>query len=89
MGLARLAVPPAALGLSLALLAALVRSAPGPSTDLLRFPSSLEDIRELAELLGEYNKLHPRYVLLLFSSAYLFKQVSGSKTCRKTPPETS
>ena len=42
----------------------------------LFFPSSLEDIRLLASTLGSYKQLHPNYVLLLFSSAYLFKQVS-------------
>ena len=42
---------------------------------LLYFPSSLEDIRSLAGVLGVYHQLHPQYVLLLFSSAYLFKQV--------------
>ena len=42
---------------------------------LLYFPSSLEDIRSLAGVLGVYRQLHPQYVLLLFSSAYLFKQV--------------
>ena len=66
-------VAPAALGCSLALLYLLVRAAPG-ERGLLYFPSSLEDIKNLAEVLGEYNQLHPRYVLLLFTSAYLFKQ---------------
>ena len=42
---------------------------------LLYFPSSLEDIRSLAGVLGVYRQLHPQYVLLLFSSAYIFKQV--------------
>ena len=42
---------------------------------LLYFPSSLEDIRSLAGVLGVYRQLHPQYALFLFSSAYLFKQV--------------
>ena len=52
-----------------------------PQADLLYFPSSLEDIRSLAGVLGVYHQLHPQYVLLLFSSAYLFKQV-----CWEFPP---
>ena len=47
----------------------------------LFFPSSLEDIRLLASTLGSYKQLHPHYVLLLFSSAYLFKQVSLPVRC--------
>lgn len=40
----------------------------------LKFPSDLEELRELAELLQSYKKEHTGYVLLLFCSAYLYKQ---------------
>lgn len=40
----------------------------------LKFPSDLEELRELAEMLKFYKKEHTGYVLLLFSSAYLYKQ---------------
>ncbi|KAF6726697.1 Transmembrane protein 41A-A [Oryzias melastigma] len=40
----------------------------------LKFPSDLEDLRELAELLQFYKTEHTGYVLLLFCSAYLYKQ---------------
>ncbi|KAM6985107.1 transmembrane protein 41A-A [Aplochiton taeniatus] len=40
----------------------------------LKFPSDLEELRELSELLKFYKREHTGYVLLLFSSAYLYKQ---------------
>uniref|UniRef100_A0A4W4F4A8 VTT domain-containing protein n=1 Tax=Electrophorus electricus TaxID=8005 RepID=A0A4W4F4A8_ELEEL len=40
----------------------------------LHFPSDLEELRDLAELLQFYKQQHPGYVLLLFCSAYLYKQ---------------
>ncbi|XP_028926716.1 transmembrane protein 41A [Ornithorhynchus anatinus] len=40
----------------------------------LRFPSDLEELRELSEFLWYYKREHPSYVLLLFCSAYLYKQ---------------
>ncbi|XP_043931871.1 transmembrane protein 41A isoform X2 [Protopterus annectens] len=40
----------------------------------LKFPSDLEELRELAELLKFYKKEHKAHVLLLFCSAYLYKQ---------------
>lgn len=40
----------------------------------LKFPSDLEDLRSLAELLQFYKTEHTGYVLLLFCSAYLYKQ---------------
>lgn len=40
----------------------------------LKFPSDLEELRELAELLQFYKTEHTAYVLLLFCSAYLYKQ---------------
>ncbi|XP_072300492.1 transmembrane protein 41A-A [Eucyclogobius newberryi] len=43
-------------------------------TSRLKFPSDLEELRELAELLQFYKTEHTGYVLLLFSSAYLYKQ---------------
>lgn len=73
MTLARLGLVPAALAVSLGLLVIIVRNAPEEGASLF-FPSSLEDIRLLASTLGSYKQLHPHYVLLLFSSAYLFKQ---------------
>uniref|UniRef100_A0A3B4EWJ4 Transmembrane protein 41A n=1 Tax=Pundamilia nyererei TaxID=303518 RepID=A0A3B4EWJ4_9CICH len=41
---------------------------------VLKFPSDLEELRELAELLQFYKTEHTGYVLLLFCSAYLYKQ---------------
>ena len=67
-----LLVPLAALS-SLALLYTLVLQAPNEGGQL-GFPSSLEDIRTLSTVLNTYSSSHPQYVLLLFSSAYLFKQ---------------
>ncbi|XP_061827490.1 transmembrane protein 41A-A [Nerophis lumbriciformis] len=52
-------------------------------TSRLKFPSDLEELRELAELLQFYKTEHTGYVLLLFCSAYLYKQsfaIPGS-TC--------
>ncbi|MGH0117671.1 UNVERIFIED_CONTAM: hypothetical protein FKN15_041863 [Acipenser sinensis] len=40
----------------------------------LTFPSDLEELQELAELLKFYKTEHTAYVLLLFCSAYLYKQ---------------
>ncbi|CAL8321668.1 unnamed protein product [Merluccius merluccius] len=40
----------------------------------LKFPSDLEELREMAELLRYYKSEHTGYILLLFSSAYLYKQ---------------
>ncbi|KAG9349275.1 hypothetical protein JZ751_027718 [Albula glossodonta] len=40
----------------------------------LRFPSDLEELRELADLLQFYKREHTGYVLLLFCSAYIYKQ---------------
>ncbi|XP_006012557.1 transmembrane protein 41A isoform X2 [Latimeria chalumnae] len=40
----------------------------------LRFPSDLDELRELAELLQFYKTEHKTYLLLLFCSAYLYKQ---------------
>ncbi|KAJ3591737.1 hypothetical protein NHX12_006869 [Muraenolepis orangiensis] len=40
----------------------------------LRFPSDLQELREMAELLRYYETEHKAYILLLFSSAYLYKQ---------------
>jgi len=77
---ARLALVPSAITVNLAFLYVVVKNAPGEA-GLLYFPSSLEDIRSLAGVLGVYHQLHPQYVLLLFSSAYLFKQV-----CWQFPP---
>ncbi|XP_012692661.2 transmembrane protein 41A-A [Clupea harengus] len=40
----------------------------------LKFPSDLEELKEMAELLQSYRTEHTSYVLLLFCSAYLYKQ---------------
>ncbi|XP_053295987.1 transmembrane protein 41A-A [Pleuronectes platessa] len=40
----------------------------------LKFPADLDELRELAELLQFYKTKHTGYVLLLFCSAYLYKQ---------------
>lgn len=40
----------------------------------LTFPSDLDELRELAEDLQFYKREHQTYVLLLFCSAYLYKQ---------------
>lgn len=47
---------------------------PEDEPNRLKFPSDLEELRELAELLQFYKAEHTGYVLLLFSSAYLYKQ---------------
>ncbi|XP_077205314.1 transmembrane protein 41A [Paroedura picta] len=47
---------------------------PRAGSGLLKFPSNLEELRELAEFLQYYNREHHAYVLLLFCSAYLYKQ---------------
>uniref|UniRef100_A0A8C2XSF8 Transmembrane protein 41A n=1 Tax=Cyclopterus lumpus TaxID=8103 RepID=A0A8C2XSF8_CYCLU len=39
-----------------------------------RFPSDLDELRELADTLKFYKREHHGYVLLLFCSAYLYKQ---------------
>ncbi|KAG1933605.1 transmembrane protein 41A-B [Pimephales promelas] len=47
-----------------------------PEEEILRlkFPSDLEELRELAELLQFYKTEHTGYVFILFCSAYLYKQ---------------
>ncbi|KAK2824589.1 hypothetical protein Q5P01_021764 [Channa striata] len=40
----------------------------------LKFPSDLDELRDLAETLKFYKREHYGYVLLLFCSAYLYKQ---------------
>lgn len=47
---------------------------PADEPNRLKFPSDLEELRELAELLQFYKTEHTGYVLLLFCSAYLYKQ---------------
>jgi uncharacterized membrane protein YdjX (TVP38/TMEM64 family) len=44
------------------------------STTTVKFPANLEELQALASLLSQYRVHHVSYVLLLFSSAYLFKQ---------------
>ncbi|KAM6956417.1 transmembrane protein 41A-B [Aplochiton taeniatus] len=40
----------------------------------LKFPSDLEELRDLAAVLQYYKREHTTYVLVLFCSAYLYKQ---------------
>ncbi|XP_053207511.1 transmembrane protein 41A-like [Panonychus citri] len=40
----------------------------------LKFPSNLEELQKVSQILEEYFQDNKSYVLLLFSSAYLFKQ---------------
>uniref|UniRef100_G3MRJ6 VTT domain-containing protein n=2 Tax=Amblyomma TaxID=6942 RepID=G3MRJ6_AMBMU len=40
----------------------------------LKFPSSHQELKELAALLISYNEQHAAHVFVLFSSAYLYKQ---------------
>ncbi|XP_016424433.1 transmembrane protein 41A-A-like [Sinocyclocheilus rhinocerous] len=40
----------------------------------LKFPSDLDELKEMAKLLQFYKTQHTGYVLLLFCSAYLYKQ---------------
>lgn len=40
----------------------------------LRFPSDLEELRELAEALRDYEREHRGAALALFCAAYLYKQ---------------
>ncbi|XP_061645724.1 transmembrane protein 41A-B-like [Phyllopteryx taeniolatus] len=47
---------------------------PEPHYYKLKFPSDLDELRELAEMLRFYKREHHGYVLLLFCSAYLYKQ---------------
>ncbi|XP_063049484.1 transmembrane protein 41A-B-like, partial [Engraulis encrasicolus] len=42
--------------------------------DRIHFPSDLEELRDLAALLNFYKNEHKAYVILLFCSAYLYKQ---------------
>uniref|UniRef100_G3WHF6 Uncharacterized protein n=1 Tax=Sarcophilus harrisii TaxID=9305 RepID=G3WHF6_SARHA len=45
---------------------------PGPRA--LKFPSDLEELRALSAFLQSYGGEHQAHVLLLFCSAYLYKQ---------------
>ncbi len=67
------------LAASLLWLLLLVRHAPALAVDddqaRLHFPSTLAELRNMSELLSEYMKESSVYVLVLFSSAYIFKQV--------------
>ena len=44
------------------------------SDESLRFPSNLQELKSLADLLKQYKTTNKYYVVILFSSAYLFKQ---------------
>ncbi len=64
----------AALASSVAWLYLLVRASPDVPGNL-RFPSDLEELQDMADLLTRYMKVaSSAYVLILFSSAYVFKQ---------------
>ncbi|XP_020861434.1 transmembrane protein 41A [Phascolarctos cinereus] len=45
-----------------------------PGSRVLKFPSDLEELRELSDFLQNYKGEHQACVLLLFCSAYLYKQ---------------
>lgn len=44
------------------------------TTDAISFPSNLEELQQLAKVLNSYKAEQTGYVLLLFCSAYLYKQ---------------
>lgn len=54
----------------------------------LRFPSDLEELRELAEALRDYERQHGGAALALFCAAYLYKQsfaIPGSSLLVRAP----
>ena len=51
----------------------LVSAAPDEGRDL-RFPSDMTQLRHVSQVLQRLTETVPAYVLLLFSSAYVFKQ---------------
>jgi len=54
----------------------------------LKFPSDLDELKEMAELLQFYKTEYTGYVLLLFCSAYLYKQafaIPGSSFLVRSP----
>ena len=51
----------------------LVSAAPDEGRDL-RFPSDMAQLRQVSQALQRLTETVPAYVLLLFSSAYVFKQ---------------
>lgn len=62
----------------------------------ITFPSNLEQLKELAQIMSKYSETNFQYVLLLFSSAYLFKQtfaIPGSvflvRTIQQTDKQTA
>lgn len=59
---------------SLLWLCGLVYFSPLPDQSVTGFPSSLDDIRVITGTLQEFRDDHFAYVILLFASAYLFKQ---------------
>ncbi|XP_064021692.1 transmembrane protein 41A isoform X2 [Pogoniulus pusillus] len=50
------------------------RLSAGQARRPLRFPSDLEELRELAEALRDYERQHRGTALTLFCAAYLYKQ---------------
>ena len=59
---------------SLVWLFILVNAAPPDAGRDLRFPSDMEQLREVSQVFKGLTETMPTYVLLLFSSAYVFKQ---------------
>merc|ERR1712037_347992 len=59
---------------SLLWLFVLVNAAPPDAGRDLRFPSDMVQLREVSKVLKGLTETMPTYVLLLFSSAYVFKQ---------------
>ncbi|XP_023332965.1 transmembrane protein 41A-A [Eurytemora carolleeae] len=70
--LGRIALVPLSAGFGVLLLYLLTLQA--PQNIALKFPSSLEDLKLMSGTLNLFKTNHPTYVLLLFCSAYIFKQ---------------
>eukprot|EP00088_Acartia_fossae_P008028 TRINITY_DN1377_c0_g1_i15.p1 TRINITY_DN1377_c0_g1~~TRINITY_DN1377_c0_g1_i15.p1 ORF type:complete len:239 (-),score=6.85 TRINITY_DN1377_c0_g1_i15:277-993(-) len=68
----RIALVPFAASLGLTFLYFLTLQA--PQNLGLKFPSNLDDLRIIADNLNKFQVSNPGYVLLLFCSAYIFKQ---------------
>ncbi|XP_067120859.1 transmembrane protein 41A-A-like [Centruroides vittatus] len=45
-----------------------------PAFENLKYPNSLEELREVSEVLKQYQRDHYIYVFILFATAYLYKQ---------------
>lgn len=43
----------------------------------MKFPTNLPEVKQIVNVLSQYKKEHINYVILLFASAYIFKQSFG------------